>query len=222
MKTALLIGCGSKFGLDLLKNLLDQNWTIYSISGSIIDSQSDNLYQEIVDWKTVNVGTIEKFLKSCPQMNLIFFNQNSSALEKDYFTRNYYSTLELWKQEKTWSQSYFVSCILPFHIIHSLGNRCDINTKVVWMLSTYIYSHTNISHADYIGNKYQNYLIMKNFSQTHPSCFIGINPDALSETGTTDNIKKLITVIDDALTNISGKVIKFDASEDENFRQFIN
>ena len=90
------------------------------------------------------------------------------------------------------------------------------------MLSTYIYNHTNISNADYIGNKYQNYLIMKNFSQVHPSCFIGINPDTLSETGTIDNIKKLITFIENATTVISGKVIKFDASEDDNFQQFIN
>jgi len=222
MKTALLIGCGSKFGLTLLKNLLDQNWTIYSISGTSVDIQSHNLYQKIVDWDNFNVGIIEKFLKNCPKMDLIFFNQNSSALDKDYFTKNYYSTLELWKQEKTWSQSYFVSCILPFHIIHSLGDRCDNNTKVGWMLSTYIYNHTNISNADYIGNKYQNYLIMKNFSQVHPSCFIGINPDTLSETGTIDNIKKLITFIENATTVISGKVIKFDASEDDNFQQFIN
>ena len=120
MKTALLIGCGSKFGLTLLKNLLDQNWTIYSISGTSVDIQSHNLYQKIVDWDNFNVGIIEKFLKNCPKMDLIFFNQNSSALDKDYFTKNYYSTLELWKQEKTWSQSYFVSCILPFHIIQVL------------------------------------------------------------------------------------------------------
>jgi len=220
MKTALLIGCGSKFGLDLLKQLLDQNWKIYSISGSQIDLASKNLTHLTIDWKTVTVANLEKFLRDCPRLDLIFFNQNSSALAKDNFTETYYTTLELWKQEKTWLQSYFVSCILPFHIVHSLGNRCDTNTKISWMLSSYIYRHSDIGNADYIGNKYQNYVLMKNFSQHHPSCFFGINPDSLANNNTEQNIKNLIAVVDSS-DDINGTVIKFDKSEDNNFDQFI-
>ena len=221
MKKALLIGCGSKFGLELLTNLLTQGWEIYSISGSKINLDNSNLHQHIINWQTVAVTDLEKFLRTCPDLDLVFFNQNSSSLESKYFGKDYYNTLELWKQEKTWTQSYFVSCILPFHIIHSLKDKCHNHTKIAWMLSSYIYSHTNIGTADYIGNKYQNYLIMKNFSQSFDACFFGINPDNLNTTNTEDNIEKLISFIINAENNLlNGRVIKFNTTEDTNFQIF--
>jgi len=221
MKTALLLGCGSKFGLDFLKILLNQGWQIYSISGSYIDLTNKNLYQQVVDWKTINVADIEKFLNTLPEVELILFNQNSSALSEEYFKECYYKTLGLWKQEKVWNQSYFVSCILPFHIIHSLKTKCKINTKIIWMLSSYIYKHTSIKHPDYIGNKYQNYLIMKNFSEMHRSCFFGINPNNLNTTNTNDGLTNLIKFINDSkLDELNGKVINFDTSIDTNFQNF--
>ena len=219
MKTALLIGCGSKFGLNVLTHLLDDGWDVYSISGSTIDD--DRLHQTVVDWHTVGIADIEKFMRQCPNIDLVFFNQNSSSLAHNSFEQNSFPTVELWKQEKVWSQSYFVSCILPFHIIHSLGDRCSEDTKVGWMLSSYIYDHKNIGHADYISNKYQNYLLMRNFSEQHPSCFFGINPDNLSDTNTQDNIKNLTSFIENSLReDLNGLVIRFDATEDMNFRRF--
>ena len=218
MKTALLIGCGSKFGLNLLRYLLAQDWTVYSISGSTIDLDCSRLHQKIVDWKSFSQADLEKFLKTCPAVDLVFFNQNSSALHPDYFAPNYYTTLELWKQEKTWNQCYFVSCILPFHIIHTLGNRCNTNTRVAWMLSSYIYDHSDIGHADYLGNKYQNYVLMKNFAQHHPACFFGVNPDNLGTTDTEHNIRSLIDCVESA--NLNGQVIKFDGTTDLSFNRF--
>jgi len=221
VKTALLVGCGSKFGLEVLTNFLDHDWTVYSLSGSLTDIKNDNLHQEVIDWKTINVANIEKFLNCLPNLDFIFFNQNSSALNQQNFQQNCHSTVDLWKQEKTWSQCYFVSCILPFHIIHSLGDRCDKNTKVGWMLSTYVYFHSDIKNADYIGNKYQNFLMMKNFSKTHPACFFGINPDNLIETNTTDNIENLISMCDDMkYEDLNGLVLKFNKVEDPGFQKF--
>jgi hypothetical protein len=221
MKKALLIGCGSKFGLDLLKILLDQDWEIYSISGSLIDISNNRLHQKVINWGTTNVTELEKFLISCSTLDMIFFNQNSSSLSSDYFTKNYYNTIELWKQEKTWSQSYFVSCILPFHIIHSLKDKCNTNTKIAWMLSEYIYQHCDTRYPDYIGNKYQNYLIMKNFSRNHESSFFGINPGNLAETNTKTNIVNLISFIEQTPKNLlNGIVINFDTTIDTNFQIF--
>lgn len=216
MKTALLVGCGSKFGKRLLNSLVTNNWEVYSISGSAIDN--NNVNQCIINWQTVNVANIEKFLKNIPPVDLIMFNQNSSALANQNFTQNSYATLELWKQEKHWNQCYFVSCILPFHIIHTLGNRCSASTNVAWMLSSYIYKHKNISHADYIGNKYQNYLIMKNFSQAHPANFFGINPDTITDSSDSDQLTKVLT---NGSCDLNGKVVKFDGTEDVNFNMFI-
>jgi hypothetical protein len=218
MNTALLVGCGSKFGLELTQRLLNMGWTVFSISGSDI-SCPGNLHHLTIDWSTVNVAQLEKFLKVVPGLDLVFFNQNSSSLSSDNFTANSFKTAELWKQEKTWAQSYFVSCILPFHIIHTLGTRCSDTTKVGWMLSEYIYNHSDISYPDYIGNKYQNYLLMKSFSKNHNSCFFGVNPDNLSLNQNTDN---LVGILTSSPCDLHSKVIKFDGSIDIHFEKFTN
>ena len=58
---ALLLGCGSKWGLTVQQQLLAKGWTVCSLSSTKLAEQ-DNLYQHIIDWNTVNQGTIEKFL----------------------------------------------------------------------------------------------------------------------------------------------------------------
>jgi hypothetical protein len=216
MKTALLVGCGSKFGLTLLQQLLTAGWRVYSISGSDVEHPGD-LHHLTIDWHTVTVADLESFLRTVPELDLIFFNQNASALAGTNFSVDTYKTVELWRQEKDWAQSYFVSCILPFHIVHALGSRCSDRTKVAWMLSSYIYKHPDISNADYVGNKYQNYLIMRNFSKHHPACSFGVNPDNLASN---QNINSLVSILTSDSCNLSGSVVKFDGSTDTNFAVF--
>jgi hypothetical protein len=220
MKTALLIGCGSKFGLNFQKVLLENEWTVNSISGTFIDKLDGLSNQLIVDWRKFTIADLELFLKNQPTIDLIFFNQNSSALSSNSFNAGNYPKLELWKQEKSWAQAYFTSCILPFHVIHSLHNKLTAETKVAWMLSSFVYNHSDINHADYIGNKYQNYLIMKNFSMCFPGCFFGINPDSLDKTNTADNIKILLRTINQPVENLNGKVVFFDGTNDKGFNMF--
>jgi hypothetical protein len=220
MKSALLIGCGSKFGAFLTNQLLDKGYAIYSISSST----STDPNHLTVDWKTVNVTHLEKFLKSCPDLDLIFFNQNASALSEPCFRGDSLPTLELWKLEKSWSQSYFVSCILPFHIIHSLGNKCSEHTKVGWMLSTYVHSHpnnSNLGFADYIGNKYQNYVVIKNFSRQHKSSFFGINPDNLTSQDHRDTAQQLTAFLENSSSEqLNGKIFYYNGNEEHNFDSF--
>ena len=82
-KNCLLIGCGSKFGLELLEHLLGLGYNVNSISGSELQHANVNHFQ--VDWKTLNVARIEDFLRSLPKLDLLFFNQNSSSLNSDEF-----------------------------------------------------------------------------------------------------------------------------------------
>jgi hypothetical protein len=218
IKQALLVGCGSKFGLQLLTQLLAQGWRIYSISGSDINIDNPNLIHLKVNWKTLRITDIEKFLRTLPNLDLVFFNQNSSALSQRIFTE--LETLELWTLEKNWAQAHFVSCILPLHIIQTLKQRCNKNTKVAYMLSCYAYSNPRelkeLGFADYIANKYQNYIIMKNLSLNHPAYFFGINPEKLQEL--TDDVKLLeLTTFIDGDKDINGKVFYLDGSEDTNF-----
>lgn len=220
MNTALLIGCGSKFGLSLQQNLLSNGWAVNSISGTPSTETHDLLNHLVIDWKKFTVADLEKFLKNQSNIDLVFFNQNSSALSSNTFKINNYLTLELWKQEKTWAQCYFTSCILPFHIIHSLQHRCTSETKVAWMLSSFVHSHSDINHADYIGNKYQNYLIMRNFSLNHTGCFFGINPESLDNINLKDGIDKLTATINQPSQTLNGRVVFFDGTIDKKFNLF--
>lgn len=208
----LLIGCGSKFGLRLLQSLLEGGHTVYSITGSQVEPH-DRLHQLTVDWATCNQATVENFLRNLPELDLVFFNNNATSLSSRSF--NHLSKFDMLKLEKHWVQSYFNSCILPFHIVHNA--KLKSKSKVVWMLSSYIYSHEEIEHADYLGNKFQNYLIMRNFSLTNRSCFMGINPDNLANQLNMENVVSLLTDHDPKL---NGKVIYFDGSEDKNFNKF--
>ena len=60
-KNCLLIGCGSKFGLELLEYLVEDGYNVHSISGSKLEYANVNHLQ--IDWKTLNAAQIEKFLK---------------------------------------------------------------------------------------------------------------------------------------------------------------
>lgn len=214
IKNCLLVGCGSKFGLELLEYLLESGYNINSISGSKLGHPRVNHLQ--IDWKTLNVAQLEKFLRQLPNLDLVFFNQNSSALNSIDFVKNK-NTVDLWKLEKDWSQAHFVSCILPFHIVHTLKSV----DKIIWMLSPLIYNHSNeqIGFADYIGNKYQNYLVIKNFSKQQ-FISVGLNPDKLLSSKDDVTIKKMISFIETINQKDSGRVFFLDGTEDTNFTKF--
>ena len=167
-KNALLVGCGSRSGLDLTHAFITAGYTVDLISSA---ESVPGVRQCQVNWATLTPASIEAFLKASTEYDVIVFNQNARALDPTCYTADKFKTLELWSKEKAWNQAYFNNCILPFHIVHTLGNRCG---KIAWMLSEMIYNHTpGVGYADYIGHKYQNYVLMKAFSQQY--CCVGIN-----------------------------------------------
>lgn len=164
---ALIVGASKGFGLSLTNELTSLGWTVNTMSrtGTIP-----------VDWKTINQATLEKSLKLLDKQDLIFFYQNYSALNKSDYTNNL-SVAELWKREKDWSQGHFVSSILPYHIIKTVGAQ-----RVGFMLSPSSYEHGDlVVHGDYVGNKYQNYITMRNFSLTGQGCYFGLTPKQESD-----------------------------------------
>jgi len=218
---ALLIGCGSKFGLKIMKVLLNRDWKVNSISGSDLNFKHENLNQLAIDWKSFNVTDIEKFLKALPSLDIVFFNQNGSSLSQGDFQRKF-DTLDLWKLESDWSTSYTNSCILPFHIIKTLGDRCNSTTRVAWMLSSMIYNHSDLmcGYADYYGNKYQNYVMMKNFSHNHEACFFGINPGSIEAhvDKTPEDLMQRILLWE--TESLDGTVRNMDFTENKRFEIF--
>lgn len=220
-KEALIIGGGSKFGLQLVQEFLSQNWKVNVISGTKIEDHF-NLKQLNVDWKKISVADVRDFLKTLSCQNFIFFNQNSSALSQSSFNLEI-GSLDLLKLEKDWLQAYFVSCILPYHIIHSLKNKISPGTKIGWMVSSLVTKQLSnqIGFADYIGNKFQNYLLMKNFSKNIDAVFFAINPDLLKAHSSSVNIQALIKFIENSTTSeLNGKVLQFNTNEDLTFKEF--
>lgn len=177
-KNAFIVGCGSKFGKTLVTELETRGFTVYGISGSI---STDRVLQ--IDWNKCGISDFEKFLRKLPELELVIFNQNSPALTEQYWEANSMAIFDVWKQSKQWQQSFYVNCILPSHIIHTLVDTNKINNQscIIWMLSRAMLDnyHTNL---DYFGQKYQNYKIMQQFTKHNPQTFVGVCPGSLNST----------------------------------------
>jgi NAD(P)-dependent dehydrogenase (short-subunit alcohol dehydrogenase family) len=161
---ALIIGSGKGLGLNVANELNNRGWEVETISRQGTCT---------VEWETVNQSTLEKFLRQLGKVDLVFFYQNYPALSKESYTDDL-DLAELWKLEKNWAQGYFVSSILPYHIIKTV--QCS---KVVWMLSESSTNHNSstFAHGDYVGHKYQNYVTMRNFSLNTKGCYFGLTPE---------------------------------------------
>jgi len=170
---ALFVGAGKNLGQVLRDRLQNQGWEIWHITSG----DSGNERDLVVDWQRVKESDLQRWLHRVPDLDLVFFNQNSSSLDAGCFSADRYTVLQCWKQIGHWRQSHYVSCQLPFQIIHALGARLHQQSRVCWMLSCMVARHRhNPGYADYIANKFQNWLMIQNFARHHPACFLGIEP----------------------------------------------
>jgi len=191
MSNALVIGCGSKFGHAVVTELENHSVTVYGISGT---AESDRVLK--VDWATCVIASFEKFLRQLPELDFVIFNQNSNSLINTYWKLDSVPTLEVWRQSKQWHQSYYVNCVMPTHVLHTLVNANKIKDQsiVTWMLSRGMLN-TQIHNINYYGQKYQNYCNMQQFARNNPQTFIGVCPGALTsdlyQTKSTELIKLL-------------------------------
>lgn len=175
---SLLIGCGGDFGQRLEHELKNQGHTVWQITS---DSSPDPCALT-VDWSTVDMDSLHRWLRSLPPLDLVFFNQNGASLNTPSFQPEAYQPLALWQQVKQWRQTHWTSCELPFFTVHTLGAALQAHTRVVWMLSESIYKYNQrYQHADYVANKFQNLLIMKNFAQHHPGVFFAVEPGEIDQ-----------------------------------------
>jgi len=201
--TDLFVGASKGLAKSLAQTRADTGHEILHIS-SAESADNDSVR---VDWTQVQESDLHRFLMRSPKIDLVFFNQNGSSLSASSFQNHRYETLDLWKQIAHWRQSYFVSCQLPFQVIHSLGDRLDERSRVCWMLSSMVVRHcSDAGYADYIGNKFQNYLIMKNFARAHRSCFFGIDPGDLNDGNDENKLSALLELIDRPVEITNGRV----------------
>jgi hypothetical protein len=177
MSNALVIGCGSKFGQVVTNELENHGVKVYGISGTV---ESDQVLK--VDWTTCGITSFEKFLRQLPTLDFVIFNQNSNSLINTYWKLDSVPTLEVWRQSKQWHQSYYVNCVMPTHVLHTLVNAGKIKDQsiVTWMLSRGMLDPQKINNINYYGQKYQNYCNMQHFARNNPQTFIGVCPGSLT------------------------------------------
>lgn len=195
MKNAIVFGCGSKNGIPVIDALLNQKYSVTNIGSSILDRKNVKNIQ--IEWKNIDIPFIHKTLsKIIENIDFIFFNQNSSTLTTDDFVNNKHNTVFIWQQIKNWSNSHWISCQMPFLVLHTLKDKLHKDSKVGWMLSNYIdYKTNNVEKfVDYSSFKFTNYLTMKNFSKNSNFKTFGIIPD-FNKDGSKNTLRELITEI---------------------------
>ena len=189
MKQALLIGCGNQRGERIVNGCMGAGYSVTNIGSGASAIQTVNNIK--IEWKDLDIIKLHKILvKINHKVDFIFFNQNASSLSNIDFTQ-LKKTLDTWGLVKSWGHSYWLSCQLPYFLIKTLEKNLHHETIIGWMLSSYIDKNKEgvETHPDYSGNKYTNYMLMKNFN-TKYQCF-GIDP----EFETSDKIQPLIKEI---------------------------
>jgi hypothetical protein len=203
MKNCLITGGGSKFGSKLTDQLIDAGYRVYLITSSQNYLNHPMVVTIQIDWKTLNLADLKTIILSLPELDLIFFNHNSSSLSQTKFLKNQLQNI------KDWQHSYFVACQFPYYLIHSLRNKISKTTKIGWMLSSLIRfpRSDQVGFSDYIGNKFTNSCIMKSFSQSFPAIFFGIDPDTVGQETDSDNVTALeIVQLIHSGVDLNGKI----------------
>ena len=174
MKHAVVVGGGQGKGAIIVNALIENEYSVTNI-GSSKHTKCNNI---TVDWKNIDIPFVQKHCKFDHPIDFIFFSQNASSLSEPSFSLDR-NTLETWRVIKDWTHSNWLSCQLPFLLVHTLKNNIHADTKIGWMLSGYI-KHTatgNTKHPDYSSFKYFNYLQMQCFSEQNDFKTFGIYPD---------------------------------------------
>tara|TARA_Y100000592_G_scaffold101102_1_gene185448 strand:+ start:5303 stop:5908 length:606 start_codon:yes stop_codon:yes gene_type:complete len=200
MSIALLIGCGNTRGEKIVKGCQQAGLSVVNIGKS--QSQIPDVEHISIEWADLDIITLHKKLGQIKsKISFIFFNQNSSTLAQHNFEAKQ-KTLDIWGVYKSWTKSYWLSCQMPFVIVHTLSSLLTNDVKIGWMLSNFIDRQADgvETHPDYSGYKYTNYLIMKNFNKNY-KCF-GINP----EFKTKDKIENLVYEICTNKKSCDGKM----------------
>lgn len=208
MKNVLMVGGGSKWGLEFTKELVNQGSNVDLITGSEIILPNVNSIK--IDWYNLNRDYIKSKIDQNKIYDLIFFNQNSGGAPNDHFLKPN-NEIDL----STWNYHIWINCQLPYVIIHHLSKGMQSNTKIGWMLTGLIHGHDRnmFQYAGYATVKANNLHIMRGFSQFHHGIFFAINPGWFPIEDYKQDAKKIIKVINNLNLSDTGKTFNKDASE---------
>ncbi len=198
-KTALLFGCGSKWGSAFAKHLSDQGYSIDLISSNKLNYPNINCIE--INWLLSNEQSIKNLVPK-KQYDLIFFNQNSGGGPgEDDFTAKRNFPLD------HWNLHLWINCQLPYTVIKHLSDCIKANTKIGWMLTGLIAGNDpNLyKYAGYASLKSTNLHIMRGFSKYHSGIFFGINPIWFPVEEYDKDAAQILSVIEKLKDSDSGK-----------------
>jgi hypothetical protein len=195
MKKALVIGGGSENGRTILDVLLDNNFDIINFGSSVYQQQK--IKNITINWDCLDIESVHKnFSRFGGTFDFVFFNQNSSSLRLADHSVDHDDILEMWRRIKDWQKSHWLSCQLPFLILHTIRKNLSSESKVGWMLSGYIdYNNSHSTDfADYSSFKYFNHLSMKSFALSNQFKTFGIYP-TFSDPTSKEKLKNIIDTV---------------------------
>lgn len=203
MKQALTIGCGSSNSNIIVDTLVEQGYVVTNI-GNSTHPKATNIQ---IQWNELQITNLHKLCKINGVLDFVFFNQNGSSLNHNNFDFSSLDTLGAWKLVKDWQQSHWISCQMPFLLLHTLKQNLTSSTKIGWMLSsTMRWDNSNATaYPDYSSQKYFNYLAMRCIGDHHQT--FGIMPDFSKD----DAHNKLKNIIKQVCTqDINNKLFNFE------------
>lgn len=204
---ALLFGCGSKWGLELTKELSLRNYEIDLFSSSEVNLPNVTTYK--INWLDSNQNTIDQLLP-IKKYDLIFFNQNSGGgpNEEDLSPQRDFPI-------EYWNMHLWINCQLPYMVVKKLSGVIEDTTKIGWMLTGLIKGDDpNLyKYAGYASIKSTNLHIMKGFSYHHPGIFFAINPFWFPISDYEKDAKKIANIIENIKQTDSGKSFDKDGKE---------
>ena len=175
---ALLLGCGSKLGLEILKLQVEEYNHIDLITSSNVEMDKVNTIK--VDWDNLSEADVRNIIAEHlvgKKYDFIWFNQSNFQIPNNGAFYEYIQPID------NWVHGHWINCILPYFLIRELDECLTETTKIGWTLSSGIQPAADATHSlgGYNSCKVTNYNIMRAFAKVHRSLFFGINPVSLVE-----------------------------------------
>ena len=206
-KKSLLLGCGSKWGAEFTKCLVNNGYTVDLVTQTGL--KYPNVNNIIINWQELDREKIETLIPK-EEYDLVFFNQNSKGSVNDFWLVEG-NVLP----ENMWNKNYFIDCQLPYYIVHHLGSVTKFETKFGWMMTGLITGRDEnlFKHAGYACNKASNLHIMRGFSKSRrKGIYFAINPSWFPLDQYEKDSIQILKIIENLTLLDSGKSFNKDGS----------
>lgn len=205
MKNALLLGCGSKWGLEFTKHVADSGYSVDLVTGSNVNY--NNVTTHNIDWFGSNLQTLDSLLEPMKhkQYDVIFFNQNTGGGPNEQS----YAPGDIFPIDH-WNLQNWINCQLPYAVVKLLSDSISKTTKVGWMITGLIDGKDKDlwKYAGYASVKSTNVHIMRGFANQHRGIFFAMDPIWFPEHQYKKDAETILSKIENLTIEDSGSIVK--------------